>query len=35
MNNKILPALLGFGISLLGIYIIVRVSSSAWASGKK
>ena len=35
MNNKILPALLGFGISLLSIYIIVRVSSSAWASGKK
>jgi hypothetical protein len=35
MNNKLLPTILGFGISLLGIYLIVRVSSSAWASGKK
>jgi hypothetical protein len=35
MNNKLLPTILGFGVSLLGIYIIVRVSSSAWASGKK
>ena len=35
MNNKLLPTLLGFGVSLLGIYLIVRVSSSAWASGKK
>jgi hypothetical protein len=35
MNNKLLPTILGFGVSLLGIYLIVRVSSSAWASGKK
>ena len=36
MNNKnIVPALLGFGISLLGIYIVVRVASGAWTAGQK
>jgi len=25
----------GFGISLVGIYIIVRVASGAWAAGQK
>lgn len=36
MNNKdLVPALVGFGISLVGIYIIVRVASGAWASGQK
>jgi hypothetical protein len=36
MNSKdLVPALVGFGISLVGIYIIVRVASGAWASGQK
>jgi hypothetical protein len=35
MNKNILPTILGFGISLLGIYLIVRVSSKAWATGQK
>jgi hypothetical protein len=36
MNNKdLVPALVGFGISLVGVYIIVRVASGAWASGQK
>jgi len=35
MNNKsIVPALIGFGISLVGIYIIVRVASGAWTAGQ-
>lgn len=36
MNNKqLVPALVGFGISLVGIYIIIRVASGAWAAGQK
>ena len=35
MNSKdLVPALVGFGISLVGVYIIVRVASGAWASGQ-
>lgn len=34
-NKNIVPALLGFGISLLGIYIVVRVASGAWTAGQK
>jgi hypothetical protein len=36
MGNKkdIVPALIGFGISLVGIYIVVRVASGAWAAGQ-
>jgi len=33
-NKNLVPALIGFGISLVGIYIVVRVASGAWASGK-
>jgi hypothetical protein len=37
MGNKkdIFPALVGFGISLIGLYIIVRVASGAWQAGQK
>ncbi len=36
MNNKdLVPALVGFGISLVGVYIIVRVASGAWSAGQK
>jgi hypothetical protein len=37
MGNKkdIFPALLGFGVSLVGIYILVRVASGAWRAGQK
>ncbi len=36
MNNKdLVPALVGFGISLIGVYIIVRVASGAWSAGQK
>lgn len=36
INSKnIVPALVGFGISLVGLYIIVRVASGAWAAGQK
>ena len=36
MNSKdLVPALIGFGISLVGVYIIVRVASGAWATGQK
>ena len=36
MNSKdLVPALVGFGLSLVGVYIIVRVASGAWASGQK
>jgi hypothetical protein len=34
-NKSIVPALLGFGVSLVGIYIIVRVASGAWSAGQK
>jgi hypothetical protein len=35
-NTKdIVPALVGFAVSLVGIYIIVRVASGAWAAGQK
>jgi hypothetical protein len=34
-NKNLVPALVGFGISLVGVYIIVRVASGAWASGQK
>jgi hypothetical protein len=34
-TKKLVPALVGFGISLVGIYIIVRVASGAWAKGQK
>jgi hypothetical protein len=34
-NKNLLPTLVGFGLSLVGIYIIVRVASGAWSAGKK
>ena len=34
-NKNLVPALVGFGISLVGVYIIVRVASGAWATGQK
>jgi hypothetical protein len=34
-KKDIFPALVGFGISLLGIYIVVRVASGAWSAGQK
>lgn len=34
-KKNLVPALIGFGISLVGIYIIVRVASGAWAAGQK
>jgi len=34
-NKNLVPALVGFGISLLGIYVIVRVVSGAWSMGQK
>jgi hypothetical protein len=34
-NKNLVPALIGFGISLVGVYIIVRVASGAWTAGKK
>jgi hypothetical protein len=34
-KKDLVPALIGFGISLIGIYIIVRVASGAWAAGQK
>jgi hypothetical protein len=34
-KKDLIPALIGFGVSLIGIYIIVRVSSGAWAAGQK
>jgi hypothetical protein len=34
-NKNLVPALIGFGISLVGVYIIVRVASGAWSAGKK
>lgn len=34
-NKNLVPALIGFGISLVGIYIVVRVASGAWSAGKK
>jgi hypothetical protein len=33
-NKNLVPALVGFGISLVGIYIIVRVASGAWSAGQ-
>lgn len=33
-TKDLVPALVGFGISLVGIYIIVRVASGAWAAGQ-
>lgn len=34
-KKDLVPALIGFGVSLIGIYIIVRVASGAWAAGQK
>lgn len=34
-KKDIVPALVGFGISLIGIYVIVRVASGAWSAGQK
>jgi hypothetical protein len=34
-TKDLVPALVGFTISLVGIYIIVRVASGAWAAGQK
>ena len=34
-NKNLVPTLVGFGLSLVGIYIIVRVASGAWSAGKK
>ena len=34
-SKNLVPALVGFGISLVGIYVIVRVVSGAWATGQK
>lgn len=33
-KRDIFPALVGFGISLIGVYIIVRVASGAWRAGQ-
>lgn len=33
-NKNLVPALVGFGISLVGIYIIVRVASRAYKQGQ-
>jgi hypothetical protein len=33
-KNNIIPALVGFGISLVGIYVVVRVISGAWSAGQ-
>lgn len=37
MGNKknLISAFVGFGISLVGIYIVVRVASGAWNAGQK
>lgn len=36
MNNKnIIPTLIGFGVTLIGIYIVMRVASGAWKAGQK
>ncbi len=34
-GKYLVPALVGFGLSLVGLYIIVRVASGAWAAGQK
>lgn len=34
-TKNLVPALVGFAVSLVGIYIIVRVASGAWAAGQK
>lgn len=34
-NKNLVPALVGFAISLVGVYIIVRVASGAWSAGQK
>jgi hypothetical protein len=34
-KRNLIPALVGFGISLVGIYIVVRVASGAWNAGQK
>jgi|GEM_PF-2345063 len=34
-RKNLVPALVGFAVSLVGIYIIVRVASGAWAAGQK
>jgi hypothetical protein len=34
-KKDLIPALVGFGISLIGIYIVVRVASGAWSAGQK
>jgi hypothetical protein len=34
-KKKLVPALIGFGISLVGIYLVVRVVSGAWRQGQK
>ena len=33
-KKDLVPALVGFAISLVGIYIVVRVASGAWAAGQ-
>jgi hypothetical protein len=33
-SKNLVPTLIGFGISLVGIYIIVRVASGAWSAGQ-
>jgi hypothetical protein len=33
-KKDIVPALIGFAVSLVGIYIVVRVASGAWAAGQ-
>ena len=34
-KNKIIPALLGWGVGLALLYVTVRVVSGAWKSGQK
>jgi len=34
-KKNLVPALVGFAVSHVGIYIIVRVASVAWAAGQK
>jgi hypothetical protein len=34
-KKKILPTVLGYVIGLAGLYVAVRVASSAWRGGQK
>jgi hypothetical protein len=34
-KRKVLPTVLGYVLGLAGLYVAVRVSSSAWRGGQK